>query len=218
MEKTKYEFKCDKDIALNIINSFLQANNYKQRTSEQGRIYYEFSDAVVIGFLEYEINDEMTTIYAYLRSEKKPMPLDNSFVGILLKNHYKSIIEPLLKSLANPNASVINIQNGEFNDKQEKVINNDVSKNESVENNAYNQFAEENDKSKAKFSTIAFVIAIVGLLLSFVGVTFGLIIVLLEYAFAIQGLKSSKRNLSIATIVLASITLLINISTLISAM
>lgn len=218
MEKTKYEFKCDKDIALKIINSFLQANNYKQRASNNGTIYYEFSDAVVIGFLEYEITDDKTTIYAYLRSEKKPMPLDNSFVGILIKNHYKSIIEPLLKSLANPNTEVINIQNEESNNKRDKAINNDVLRNENVENNAYNQFVEENDKSKAKFSTIAFVISIIGLLLSFIGVTFGLIIVLFEYGFAIQGLKSSKKNLSIATIVLASITLLINISTLVSAM
>ena len=212
MAKTEYKFTCDENTAKNIITQFLQANNYKEQVTKDGRKYYQFSDAMVIGFLEYEIQNGMVTVYAYLRSEKKPMPLDDSFVGALPKSHYKGIIDPLLKSLSNLKSESVEPQESVIEEKTEK--NEEVNVNqdkEEIKNDAYNQFADESQKSKEKFAIAAFVISLVGLILSCFGFAFGLIIIFLEYYFAIQGLKTKKKGLAITAIVLASVSLLINI-------
>lgn len=78
----------------------------------------------------------------------------------------------------------------------------------SVQNDSLNTFMEENNKKQETMVTIGFVMAIVGLLLSFVGVTYGVILIILEYYFAIQGLKTTKRGFAIATIVIASVSIL----------
>ncbi|MBE5820610.1 MAG: DUF4190 domain-containing protein [Clostridiales bacterium] len=212
MAKTEYKFECDENIAKETIMQFLKANNYKEQVTKDGRKYYQYSDAMVIGFLEYEIQNGMTTLYAYLRSEKKPMPLDDSFVGALPKSHYKGIIEPLLKSLSNLKSESVEVQEPVIEEKTE--INEEVTVNqekEEIKNDAYNQFADESQKTKEKFAVAAFVISLIGLVLSCFGLIYGLIIIFLEYYFAIQGLKTKKKGLAITAIVLASLSLLINI-------
>lgn len=231
MEKTKYQFKCDTNVAKNIITQFLQANNYKQQTSSNGVTYYKFSDAIAVGFLEYEFIDELVIIYAYLRSEKKPMPLDNSFVGSIPKSHYKTIIDPLLKALSNASSQFTSAQVSDSENINSQAINSNStnqetlitqtaseSTNNTIKNDdSYNQFAQESQKSKEKFAIIAFVISLVGLIFSFFGLIYGWIIIFLEYYFAIQGLKTKKEGLAIAAIVLATLSLIISILLIISS-
>lgn len=215
MAKSEYKFQCDENTAKNIITQFLQANNYKEQVTKDGRKYYQFSDAMVIGFLEYEIQNGMVTVYAYLRSEKKPMPLDDSFVGALPKSHYKSIIEPLLKALSNPGD--LNSTNSETKSEEEPKKEEVTPINSEKEENkdAYNKFENESNKSKEKFAVVAFVISLIGLVLSCFGFIYGFIIIFLEFYFAIQGLKTKKKGLAITAIVLASVSLLINILSII---
>lgn len=215
-KKTKYEFKCDSNVAQNIINQFLQANNYKQKTNSNGLTYYKFSDAIAVGFLEYECNNGLVTLTAYIRSEKRPMPLDNSFVGSIPKSHYKSVIAPLLKALSD--ASSQNSNNTSNVDEQAIDSNSTNSESNQTQNNSttmtndsYNQFVEQNQSTKEKFAIAAFVMSLVGLLLSFFSFIYGWIIIFLEYYFAIQGLKTKKRGLAIAAIVLASVSIFIDI-------
>lgn len=56
---------------------------------------------------------------------------------------------------------------------------------------------------------VGFWLSIVGLILSFIGITYGVIIYLLNYYFASQGLKTRKRGKAIATIVLSSVSIVI---------
>jgi len=205
VKKTKYEFKCNEKVALDTINQFLKANDYKELTNSNGETYYKFTDGIVVGFLEYNIQSNLVTLYAYIRSEKKPMPLDDSFVGIIPKSHYKGIIDPLLKALSNSNSeNTSQEQPQKTNDSKDDI-------NTTKNNDTYNQFDQKNKNSKGKFAIIAFIVSLIGLFLSFFGLTYGVIIIILECYFAIQGLKSDKKVLSIAAIVLISVSILINL-------
>ncbi|WP_167955168.1 hypothetical protein [Anaerosporobacter faecicola] len=75
--------------------------------------------------------------------------------------------------------------------------------------NSLKTFVENNTKSKEKLATIGFIFSIFGLLLSFTGVSYGVIILIIEVYCGVQGLKTSNRNIAIATIVLVIISLLI---------
>lgn len=213
MPKTEYKFKCDKNVAENIIMQFLKANNYKELVTKEGKKYYKYSDALVAGFLEYEFQNDMVIIYAYIRSEKRPMALDNSMIAVMAKSHYKDIIESLLKALSNSNDEILEKKGGENMEENEKKV--EVPEVNQETTDTYNQFAQESEKSKEGFAVAAFVISIVGLILSCFGWALGVIVIMLEYYFAIQGLKSKKKGLAITAIVLASLSLLINIISII---
>ena len=46
MAKTEYKFKCNKNVAENIIMQFLKANNYKELVTKDGKKYYKYSKKV----------------------------------------------------------------------------------------------------------------------------------------------------------------------------
>lgn len=212
MKKTKYEFKCNANVALNIINEFLKVNNYKEQKTKEGLVYYQYLDAVALGSLEYEVSEGLVTIYAYLKSPKRPMPLDNSFVGCIPKKHYKDVIAPLLQELSN--VQVSNTQSVEVQANISNTPNDNISN--TVDNNSNVQFKSAQQGTNEKVAVIAFVLSIIGLILSFVGVTFGLIIIIIEYFFAVQGLKTKKKGLAIVAIILASLALIINTITFVT--
>ena len=63
--------------------------------------------------------------------------------------------------------------------------------------------------NKETMVIVGFVMSILGLVFSCFGVTYGAILLVLEFYFAIQGLKTSKKGLAIATLVLAGLSILI---------
>ena len=64
-------------------------------------------------------------------------------------------------------------------------------------------------KRQETLCEIGFWLSIVGLILSFIGVTYVVIIYILNYYFASQGLKTSKKGKAIATIVLSSVSIVV---------
>ena len=56
---------------------------------------------------------------------------------------------------------------------------------------------------------MGFWLSIIGLLASFVGVAYGVIVYILNFYFASQGLKTRKRGKAIATIVMSIISIII---------
>lgn len=66
---------------------------------------------------------------------------------------------------------------------------------------------EQNSKNET-WAIVGFIISIIGLLLSCLGIAFGGAIVFFEFWCAYMGLRSRKKGLSIATIVIACISLL----------
>lgn len=70
-------------------------------------------------------------------------------------------------------------------------------------------FIENNTKAKDRLTTIGFIISILGLLVAMMGTSYGVIILFFEVYCGVQGLKTSKRNIAIATIVLVIISFFI---------
>lgn len=78
------------------------------------------------------------------------------------------------------------------------------------------KFQDETIKKQENLCEIAFWISIFGLIASFLGVTYGLLVYVLEFYFASQGLKTRKKGKAIATIIMAIISILIIVLQLIT--
>lgn len=70
-------------------------------------------------------------------------------------------------------------------------------------------FQDETNKRKETLCEVGFWFSIVGLIISFIGVSFGLLVYGFDFYCAAQGLKTRKRGKAIATIVLSAISILI---------
>ena len=57
-------------------------------------------------------------------------------------------------------------------------------------------------------------ISIIGLLLSFVGYTYGVLLYVLEFYFASRGIRSKRKGFAIATYVVAGVSILILVGTI----
>lgn len=78
------------------------------------------------------------------------------------------------------------------------------------ENNDFTQsFQAETDKRKETVCEIGFWISIIGLILSFFGMMVGVIIYILDFYFAYNGLKTRKKGKAIATIVMSIISIVV---------
>lgn len=196
----------------NLMHNFLKANGYNI-ANQDGITYFQYFD-VIWGnrFLEYYIQGNQITILAYIGTFKKPTLLDDSFVGMAAKQDYKNKLLPLFEELKklNNNEGIYTQQT------TEQVTFANVNTQETT-NGQVNQFADNVNKRNEGMAIAGFVMSIVGLLLSCFGVTFGVIIILLEIYFAIMGLKTSKKGFSIATFVISGVTLLILIAQIVLA-
>lgn len=85
------------------------------------------------------------------------------------------------------------------------------SQNQSSNNQTINQFENSKNQSQEKMVIVAFILSIVGILLAFSGYIYGIFIYIFNYYAGINGLKTSKNGLAIATIVLTSIGLFISL-------
>ena len=182
----------------NLMNNFLNANGY-HAVNENGSVYFTYFD-VLWGnrYLEYYIQGNQLTILAYIGSFSKPTLLDDSFVGSAAKQDYKNKLLPLFTEI-NKLSSGENVYVQPATSQTQQV----------------NQFTDSVNKSKEGMAIAGFVISIIGLLLSCFGITFGLLIIFLEIYFAINGLKTKKKGLAIATLVLGGITFFILIAQII---
>ncbi len=76
-------------------------------------------------------------------------------------------------------------------------------------------FEESTNKSREKFAIIAFVMSLIGLVLSCLGFTYGVALIIMEFYFAFLGIKTKKKGLAIAAIVIAGVSILILIAEII---
>lgn len=110
---------------------------------------------------------------------------------------------------------------------QAQPINNQEIQNTQAEINAQQQinsqtqfaqsFQDEATKKQEKLCEIGFWLSIFGLIASFVGVSYGLIVYIMDFYFASQGLKTRKKGKAIATIILSILSILIIIMGLIAS-
>lgn len=203
----------------NLMQSFLSANGFVAK-QETGYTYYLQQDFMWGNrFLEYYVNGNQVTVLAYIGKANKPLMLDNSFAGSVPKQEYMKLLNTLFNAL-----NELNINAGQMGAQNVGVQNMGAAGDAYSGQQAYgqpqqgqpvdisqqtNQFAQNVNKSKENMAIAGFVISIVGLILSCFGYMVGAVIIALEIYFAVNGLKTSKRGLSIATLVICGVSILI---------
>ena len=121
--------------------------------------------------------------------------------------NYRNSLNNLFQEISKLGSEGVNMDNQNLN-------NNVQNAEQPVQNNA-NQFAQnfqdETMKRKEKLCEIGFWISICGVLGALGGVAIGLLVYIMDFYFASQGLKTRKRGKAIATIVLSIVSIIITI-------
>lgn len=224
------EFNCDASMVNNLIQSYIQANNFTLQT-KNGEQFYREGDAMLKGYryFNYSITGNTLTIQAWFNSVLGDRPIEQSSVNMMAMEYRNSLV-----LLFNEISKLINGGNNMNNNEyQQEKLNNDMA-NQNINSNQINfesvtsqpiqnsdQFAQtfENDANKKKetMCEIGFWISILGLLGSFFGVVMGLLLYILDFYFAAQGLKTRKRGKAIATIIMSILSILVVVFTLIAS-
>lgn len=222
--KSEYtiQFNCDSNAVNTLIQSYLQANGF-QIYEKKGEQYYRAGDQM-LGYrgFTYTFNGQNLIINAWLDGALGDFKLEqNNMMAVNYSNSLSTLFNEISK-LNNGGVSMNNQMNGQV--PNGNINNNQVNVNpqvgQQVPNNA-NQFAktfqDETNKRKEKLCEIGFWLSILGVLGALGGVAMGLLVYVMDFYFASQGLKTKKRGKAIATIVLSIISILITILQLMSA-
>lgn len=210
--KSTYQFpiNVDPNVAHQTIMNWLGANSFELKQKD-GQYYYQYSDPIVGKRLfEFYLQPGMVTINAYIGKFKKPCLLDDSFAGSVPKSAYKQILAPLFQTLSSygaPGAAGLSGDAGAA--APGNVPPYAPAGGAQPTSGDYSDFAGSAEKTNEKLAVIGFVISLAGLLLSFAGYTYGVVLYVLEFYFASRGIKSKKKGFAIATFVLAGLSILI---------
>lgn len=194
--KTVFQFQVNANMASvdNIIRSWLTAHQFKFEPKPNAN-YFAYNDPWIMGKrgFEYYINGNTVTILAYIGTYENPTELEG-FVGSVGKQGYRNDLDPLF-------AEIKKLENGGMVNAQPTQA--------PAQNGSLNTFMEQNNKRQENIVIVGFILSLIGLLASCIGAVPGGILILIEFYCGCQGLKSGKKGLAIATIVLASISVLI---------
>lgn len=195
----QFTFNMDMNVVNQSIQNFLMANNF-HLTEKNGARYYLWKDPVSgKRFFEYNIYGNHVTIWVYLRSYKKPLPLDDKYYGSLTKIAYRNMLEPLITALQNMSAPMYN----------EQMTQNQQYATPTPGTANVNNFQTNSIAAKEKFLPVALFLAIASILTAVLGYTITIFTVIVAAAFGFNGRNTSKKGLSILILICCVISSLI---------
>lgn len=220
-----FHLNCDVNIVVGVIQSYLSAEGFS-KINKNGEDFYRAGDAMV-GYRDfnYSISDTELTISAWFAGAFGDVSVEQNSLNIQAMN-YRNSLNALFQEIerVNNNGGIMNNNNINFDPMTGQPIQNNGQYNQNgtqySQNNVSNftqKFQNETTKKQEKMCEIGFWISIFGLLASFFGVSYGLLVYIMDFYFASQGLKTKKRGKAIATIVMSIISILISILVLMSA-
>lgn len=215
-----------------VIEQYLSANGFAMQ-QKGNAVYYVSKRGLSEKRFEYYIDGNQLLILAYMGTYEKPQKLEG-LVGAVPKQMYQEQILKLMQELervgqgnrvstvtagnndrsgfdksSSINSTGMNSNiNGGMNSNINGSMNSSINS-AGINMSSQNVFLEDNNKKNETWAVVGFVISIVGLLVSCMGIALGGTLVFLEFWCAYMGLQSKKKGLSIATIVIAIISLLI---------
>ncbi|MEI7689684.1 MAG: hypothetical protein WCI79_01810 [Candidatus Saccharibacteria bacterium] len=202
-----------------LIQGYLQATGFilEDKNSEQ---FYKAGDAMVgYKYFKYELSGQTLTVYAWLKSLLGEISVEQNSLNMLAMN-YRDSLNKLFQEISNLNNLGKNMDNNEQKNNTSNVSN--IPQNQTVQQPVQNDpnqvaqtFQAETDKKKETMCEIGFWLSIFGLLISFVGISFGVIIYIMDFYFASQGLKTRKKGKAVTTIILSALSIVVTISLLI---
>lgn len=197
-EKTVYTFYInDTQSAYQLIMNYLNTYNFKY-VDKKGMPHYEYSDYITAKkFFEFYFQGNQLTIYAYLKSMKKPMPIDKGSMGAAVKKAYRNELAPLLEGLSRLMMSA----NQMYDPMQSMAYG------QSVVAGSQQAYQNNNENNADTMAITSFILAIIGLVLSWFGFVYGAALMFMEIWTAIAGMKSSRfRVLAILALVLCALS------------
>ncbi len=190
-------------------------------------------------YFNYFINGQTITVQAWFKGAFGDMPIEQNSLNMLAMNYRNSLgkLFQEIEKLNNGGTNMNNNNGMNFDPNTGQSLNQNMSNNnemnldpntEQLLNQGYQQpmnqnygqpiqqnnqfvqsFQDETIKKQEKMCEWGFWLSIFGLLASFVGVAYGVIVYILNFYFASQGLKTRKRGKAIATIVMSIISIII---------
>lgn len=199
-----FQLNCDPNLINNLVQNYIQGNQYELQ-QKNGEQFYRAGDAMVQGYryFKYSISGPTLTIYAWFKGAFGEIPIEQNSLNIMAMT-YRNSLNVLFQEINKLNNGGINKNNN---------MNFDPNTGQPLNQNNVNQFTQtfqnETTKKQEKMCEVGFWLSLVGLLCSFLGVAYGIIVYILNFYFASQGLKTKKRGKAIATIVLSIISILV---------
>lgn len=232
-----FQLNCDTNQVNQLVQSYMSSNGFKPET-KKGETYYKSGDGIKgYTYFNYNLNGNNLTIYAWLKGAFGEIGIEQdglTSINMLIMNYRNSLsmlfseIEKLNTQNSNGGNNMNNNINNNitgydpntgqpiYGDNQNNIVNNNpqnnVLNNTQNANNQFTQtFQNENIKKQEKMCEVGFWLSIIGLLMSLFGISYGIIIYIMNFYFASQGLKTSKKGKAIATIVLSIISIVITL-------
>lgn len=205
--KTYYRFQinCNPEIINRIIIDWLNENKFRFENKFGENMYFHHDAWNGNRGFQYSINNNEVGIFAWtIGVGNQFFMLDSGALNNMAGDSYKALLSGLFGRInsANVNANTNN---------NVAPANNQMQNNAQAQNIAQVASNVDNEvtRNAETLCEVGFWLSIVGLILSLFGFAFGVIIYILIFYFAAQGLKTRKRTKAIVSIVLASISCVI---------
>ena len=217
-----FQINCDPSVANDLVQAYIQGNKFTLQNKD-GEQFYRAGDAMLEGYryFNYSINGQTLTIQAWFKGAFGDISIEQNSLNMPAMNYRNSLgklfqeIEKLNNGGTNMNNNGMNFDPNTGQPLNQNMNNNGMNFDPNTgqpmqQNNQFAQsFQDETTKKQEKMCEWGFWLSICGLLASFVGVTYGVIVYILNFYFASQGLKTRKRGKAIATIVMSIISIII---------
>lgn len=215
--RSSYNFKLNgnSDKAEQLVQSYISAKGFKQ-IEKKGEKFYRAGDIMVEGYryFDYKISENELTVYAWLKGAFGDIGIEQggiASINMAIMNYRKSLTTLFqeIEKLNSENKEDSLEESNEETTEGESNTNQTTDKSQNDSNDFAKTFEEETIQKQEKLCEIGFWLSILGVVLAFFGITYGVIIYMLNFYFASQGLKTKKRGKAIATIVLSIISIFI---------
>ena len=199
--KTQYiiDYNADVQIVNATIQNWLSANGFIFYEKDGLKAYRAGDMFSGYRFFEYYFQGNKLLIYAYLKSMKKPFPLDNKFVGIAVTVPYVNKIEELANAI-----NYLSMQNSVLQQSNTTGLNNQVG-------NVYgtSTFSEKKEKQSVTCAKTALYFGISSLVVAISGFWITVLCIFMGYYMGYLGLNSTKQNTAVVGMIINTIGLLL---------
>ncbi len=195
--KTQFvvDFKGDPSNVYQLIMNWLKVNKYVYKEKYNTK-YYQLGDGFwnTAEYFEYYFGENKVVIYAYLKSPKKPSPIDNGGFGSPYMKRIMQLVSAIegLSAAASPYAQ----QQGYAEESQRRQL-------ELINSN----LIEEADKKGLFISIGALVCGILNIIILFRGYVVWYLLIA-GIVLSLEGLKSKNKLISISSLVLTGLVIL----------
>lgn len=238
-----FNLNCDVNKAMEVVQGYITENGFSL-VNDKNESYYRAGDSMRgYRYFNYRFMGNNLEISAWLKGMTGEFSLENGGISIPIMT-YRNSINELLQALANlntnsnntgnvPNANFMNNNVGNNTNTNQTVYqnpnninnqpnqnytqNNSIQPNVTPNNNQFAQnFQNANIKKQETLCEVGFWLSVFGLFCSFFGVFYGIIVIIVIFYFAYQGLHTSKRSKAIASFVISIISIIIMLLQLIT--